>query len=103
MGGEVAQVAGEGGGVAGDVDDARGAKGTDGTEEVLVAAGAGRIHDHYVRHAALPGHLHHEASRVLAEKLRVFRSVEAGVHLRVPHGISVQLHADEPLHPICRT
>ena len=66
VGGEVFEVAGEGDGVAGDVDHARGAQGADGAEEVLVAAGAGRVHHQHVEGALFGGHAQQEAARVVA-------------------------------------
>lgn len=93
--GQVGEVAGEGGGIAGDVHHALGRKRADGAQEVLVAAAAGRVHEEHVERLPRFGHAQQEAARVCAVELRVADAVPARVPRRILYGGRVELHADQ--------
>lgn len=83
------QVPGQGLRIAGDVDNALGRCFQQGADEALVAAGAGRVHEHHIGPVAVRDHLLHVFPRVPLGKPAVFHAVEPGVDNGVLHRVAV--------------
>lgn len=88
------QVPGQGGGVAGDVDDAAGAHGGQDGGDLGGQALAGRVHGDDIGADAVLGQLPGHGAGVAAEELRVGHAVAAGILLGVLDGLGHQLRAD---------
>lgn len=88
-GAEQVQVPGKGLRIAGDVDDALGRCFQQRADEALVAAGAGRVHEHHIGPVAVRDHLLHVFPRVPLGKPAVFHAVEPGVDNGVLHRVAV--------------
>ena len=88
-------VTGQGGGVAGNVDDAPGGESGQGFDGVGVEALPGRIHHHHVGLDALLFQSQSRLAGVAAEKFGVFNAVALGVVLCVLHSLGDHLHADD--------
>ena len=89
-----AEVPGQGGRVAGDVDDAPGRHLCHGLDDVGADALAGRVYDDDIGPRALRRQPHGRLARVGAEKARVFDAVALRVLLSVGNGRLNDLHAD---------
>ena len=88
-------VTGQGGGVAGDVDQAAGGHAADGFDGVGVQALAGRVHGDDVRADALLFQLQGGLACVAAEEFRVFDAVASGVVPGILHGLGNHLHPND--------
>lgn len=95
--GEGGDVAGEGLGVAADVDNAARLHFVDSRDALRCAARAGRVKEHYVRAQTLPGRGSHPFGGVGADKAGVCNFVAAGVGGGVLHGGGVALNTDDLL------
>ena len=93
--GEGGDVAGEGLGVAADVDDAARLHFIDCRDALRRAARAGRVKEHYIRVQALPGRGDHPFGGVGADKAGICNFVAAGVGGGVFHGGGVALNTDD--------
>ena len=93
--GEDLRIAGKGGCVAGDVDDARGLHACRCGEDGLTAAGADGVHDDDVGAKAFLVELWHEFSGISGVEFGVFYVIEGGVFLRVFDGFLDDFDADD--------
>lgn len=95
--GEELEVAGEGGGVAGNVDDAAGGHLGDGVDDLRGEAAAGRVDDDDVGADALGGELGGDLGGVAAEEVGVGDMVAQGVLSGVLNGLGNDLRANDAL------
>ena len=93
-GGQEADVAGEGGGIAAHVDEAGRGHFGNGVDHVRGQALAGRVDDDTVRAGTLRRKATGRLGGVRAEEFRIFNSVSPGVFLRVFNGLGDDLHAN---------
>ena len=98
---EPGQVAGEGGGVTGNVDDTGGGHLRNDGDKLLAAALARRVENDHARRFPAPAEHSRRLSRVAAEKLRVFDAVRRRVRARVFDRVLHNLHADKTFG-LCR-
>lgn len=92
---EVLQVAGEGLGVAGDIDHLLGSKSADGAHEVLVASGAGWIHEYGVHLLAFGGHIHHELAGISVIEVDIFGIIHFCVADGILDGVGIHLNTND--------
>lgn len=93
--GEDLRIAGEGGHVAGDVDDARGLHAGRRGEDIFAASGADGVHDDDVGAKAFFVELWHEFSGISGVEFGIFDMIEGGILLRIFDGFFHDLDADD--------
>ena len=88
-------IPGQGGGVAGYVDDAPGGHPVQGFDGVGVEALPGRIHHHHIGADAVFLQFQSGGAGISAEELRVFDAVAFGVVFGILHSLGDHLHAHD--------
>ena len=88
-------IPGQGGRVAGDVDQPSGGEAGDGFDGIGVEALPGRIHHHHIGLDTLLFQLQGGGTGIGAEELGIFDAVALGVVLRILDGLGDDLHTDD--------
>ena len=94
-------IPGQGGRVAGDVDDSSGCHFGQGFDGVGVQALPGRVNHHHIGDDALLFQFQSRLACVAAEKFRVFDAVSPGIFLGIQHCLLHHLHADDLAGGFC--
>ena len=89
-------------GVAGDIDYLFRREGHKRRQEALIASGARRIHENYVRFFSVLRHAEHEFARIVTEEAHVLYAVALGIRYCVMNGVAIELNAYYLARPLRR-